>query len=421
MNHRFTTMGIIVVMASLLIVMACTDKRQHSKTTALTSALLLTQAQFIYPEGGGPQPGPARMEIVWQKGGAWTSMPLEDPDSNVFHKALDAAEIGSPGRILTIGANGAFLKLWRFEAGSWQADVLWHPVFGGKHDRLRDIEIGDVTGDGKKDIVIATHDQGVIAVLQGTGTTWTVTELHREPKTFVHEIEIGDLNGNGIAEIYATPSAPNKMDGTPQPGKIIAYEFIDGQFVETIVEEFPERHVKEILVASLSPGSNPVLIAALEAELKKGTDGEAEVVDPVQLKLYRSHDGGFAGEIIAEIDDRQCRFLNVADVDLDGRLDLVASGFKSGIWLLKQPDDAGPAEWPKTLIDRQSSGYEHATLVTDFTGDGKKELFVAADDQRVLTHYTWNGNDFTKTTLVPLMKNTITFNVTHAKLPDLSR
>ncbi len=46
---------------------------------------------------------------------------------------------------------------------------------------MRDIEIGDVTGDGKDDLVIATHDQGVVAVLQKKGDGWDVAEYSALP------------------------------------------------------------------------------------------------------------------------------------------------------------------------------------------------------------------------------------------------
>src|SRR5262249_57357482 len=91
---------------------------------------------------------------------------------------------------------------------------------GDKCDRLRDIEQGDVDGDGKPDLVIATHDQGVIAVVhpeQG----WRVEEVDRSPDTFVHEIEIGDVDGDGTAEFFATPSKPNKLEEEqPRAGRM---------------------------------------------------------------------------------------------------------------------------------------------------------------------------------------------------------
>ena len=52
-----------------------------------------------------------------------------------------------------------------FADGKWSAENLWTQSWGGKLNRLRDIEVGDVDGDGKDEWVIATHDAGVVAVV----------------------------------------------------------------------------------------------------------------------------------------------------------------------------------------------------------------------------------------------------------------
>ena len=85
-------------------------------------------------------------------------------------------------------------------------DKLWSQSWGGKFDRLRDIEIGDVDGDGKDEYVIATHDYGVVAVYNPAedGGEPEVIELSKKADTFVHEIEIGDIEGDGTLEFFAT-------------------------------------------------------------------------------------------------------------------------------------------------------------------------------------------------------------------------
>src|SRR5262245_5865475 len=173
-------------------------------------ALFVAQAQFVDQVGADGKktsvPGPAKLMIVRKADGGWTTTVLEDPDSNVFHKAVQ-----TPEGILTIGGNQALLRTWTFADGAWKVATHWNPKFGGKFDRLRDIEQGDVDGDGKPEWVIATHDQGVIAVVH-PDEGWRVEEVDRTPNTFVHEIEIGDVDGDKIAEFFATPSQPNKLD-----------------------------------------------------------------------------------------------------------------------------------------------------------------------------------------------------------------
>jgi hypothetical protein len=83
-----------------------------------------------------------------------------------------------------------------------------------------------------------------------------------------------------------------------------------------------------------------------------------------------------------------CRFLTAGDVDGDGRLEMVATARRSGLWLLRRPKDPA-TEWTLESIDRNSSGFEHAAILTDLDGDGTEELYVANDDKSELNQYVW--------------------------------
>ena len=154
--------------------------------------LIMVQAQFITGPDGRPKPGPARMTLYRTDGKQWFDEVIEDPDSNVFHK-------GIPWRdgILTIGAMKAMVKHWKRDGDTWKATTLWEKSWGGKFDRLRDVELGDVDGDGQEEMVIATHDMGVVAVGdENDDGTWTFQEFDHKADTFVHEVEIGDVDGD---------------------------------------------------------------------------------------------------------------------------------------------------------------------------------------------------------------------------------
>jgi hypothetical protein len=379
--------------------------------------ILLAQAQFIEttdPETGKTKstPGPARLEILREVGGEWTSEVIEDPESNVFHKAVifkDPENLDAPPGILTIGANAAALKLWRQTNGKWTAETLWSTTFGGKQNRLRDFEIGDVTGDEKPDFVIVTHDQGVVAVLSRGETGWQATEIDRKEKTFVHECELGDLDGDGALEIYATPSKPNKFDGTPQPGEIVVHRHTPEGFERGVVEEFPLRHGKEILVTQLD-GSGPVLLASVEAELAERADAPPDASKTL-IKRYRFENGEYVGDVVCTLPDHLCRFLNAGDVDGDGKPELIASTHKQGIWLARPRD----GEWPVELVDADSGGFEHATVMADLDGDGVQEIYVAADDQQEVRRYRWDGTKLERETLCPIDGHKITFGISAGK------
>ena len=131
---------------------------------SLPRGLMLALSQFaVSPEGKVlPQPGAAKLEILVRQGGAWKVSTLEDPESNVFHKAMVYAAPDGPA-ILTLGGTKAALKLWRKGAKGFESvATLWTKDFGGKFSRMRDAEIAAAFGAGRNGLAVATHDQGMV-------------------------------------------------------------------------------------------------------------------------------------------------------------------------------------------------------------------------------------------------------------------
>lgn len=360
----------------------------------LPHGLLLAYSQFpVGPDGRIlPTPGAALVEILTRRGGEWHVNRIEDESSNVFHKAMVYDPPGdAPPGILTIGAMGAAVKLWRLEGGSWRSQTLWQAQFGGRFDRMRDAEIADLYGDQRLAIAVATHDQGVVATVRPPeeGDAYRVSELDRTANTFIHEIEIGDLDGDGTLEVYATPSEPNDLDGGEQRGSVVRYvPSREGGAV--VVADLGNRHAKEIYVGDVDGDGTDELYVAVEA-LTEGRDPNVQIVEPVEIRRYDAATPPAQGAVIATIPDRMCRFLTTGDVDGDGRREMIAAGMSSGVWLLRPGRDAH-GEWAKERIDPDSAGFEHAALLADLDGNGTDELYVAADEQGELRRYVWvNG------------------------------
>jgi hypothetical protein len=363
---------------------------------ALPKGLLLALAPFeVSPEGKVlPKPTAARAEILVRQGGAWKATSFTDPESNVFHKAMVYAAPDGPA-ILTLGGTKAALKLWRKQGDAFATTAtLWTKDFGGKFSRMRDAEVADVLKDGKDALAVATHDQGVVAIVEpGAGATWSVTEIDAEKDTFVHEIEVGDLDGDGAVEVYATPSEPNKLDGTEQSGHVTRYVPAKKEG-RVVVADLGNRHAKEILVRDVDGDGRDELYVAVEAHTE-GKGAATKIVEPVEIRRYDAGSDPTAKTVIATLDDRLCRFLTAGDVDGDGKKEMVAAGFKSGLWLLRPGADP-KGSWKVEQIDRASSGFEHASILTDLDGDGVDELYVASDDQGEVRRYVFSGGKWSK-------------------------
>ncbi len=347
----------------------------------LSHSLVLAMAVLGENEDGSPKPLPARAGILTREGGEWRYRFFEDENSNVFHKVMP---YGTEG-LLTIGGSKAAVKLWRPDG---KAETLWEADFGGpgsKSSRMRDAEVGDIYGDGKLSIAVGTHDQGVVAVLRPEGSgKFSVEELDRTPETIVHEIELGDLNGDGVLEIYATPTAPNKVDGTEQPGRVVRYvPAADEGPVE--VADLGSRHAKEILVADVDGDGRDELYVSVEA-VSGGT---------VEIRRYDADTEASAENVVVRLDDKLCRFLTAGDVDGNGTKEIVAATHKRGLFLLRPG-----SPWRTDLIASDSSGFEHAAILADLDSDGRDELYVASDDQAEVRRYDWTAEGWKKEVLV---------------------
>ena len=256
----------LAMLAFAVTVAGCASAQSPPTNERPGYGLLLALSQFeVSPQGKVlPRPGAALLEILVPRGDGWDVIRLEDPDSNVFHKAMvyDSGGGASPG-ILTLGGSAAAVKLWRKGSSGLGAETLWTTEFGGKHNRMREAETLP-WADDRTALVVATHDQGVVALIHPGDDGWQVRELDRKKNTFVHEIEIGDLDGDGKPEIYATPSEPNKLDGSPQRGKVLRY-LPDGAGKPVVVADLGDRHAKEILVDDVDGDGRDELYVAVEA------------------------------------------------------------------------------------------------------------------------------------------------------------
>ncbi len=347
--------------------------------------LLLTQAWFEQSADGRPIPGPARLEI-WQQGEAgWSVTRIEDPDSNVFHEARFFAD-----GILTIGGTGAFLKHWTLADGAWTAQTWLHRDFGGQFSRYRELEIGDVDHDGRDEIILATHDAGVITIFHPD--TGEAVELPGQPDTFVHEIEIGDIDGDGRLEFFASTTHRAPADTS----EVTMFRRDGETWQRTVVEAQTGARVRELLVTDLDGDGIDELLSVRDAA------GE-----PVTIRRHTTDGAGWQSHALLTLDDQTARFLVAGDLDHDGDIDLAIGAMRSGLWWATRRE----GKWRPELIDADSGGFEHVVHPADLDGDGRLVLLVASDSERELKAYRYRDGVFQKTLIGRYDTSTISWSL----------
>jgi len=366
--------------------------------------LVMVQAQFLPTN----KPGPAKAVFYRKQGRIWTPETLEDPESNVWHKAVFWRD-----GLLTIGAEKALLKHWTRTDGVFRGQTLYEAEFGGKFDRFRDVEIGDVDADGAEEIVLATHDAGVVAVGDETDGAWSFQQFDKAPDTFVHEVEIGDVDGDGKQEFYVTPSERNRASGASQPGGVYRYDVQpDGTYARTPVVEYTATHAKEILVTDLDGDGTDELYVVKEG-VTVVSNSKTTLEEPVTIERYtRDEAGQWSMSPVAELPgESQCRFLVAGDVDHDGDEELVAAAKSTGLWRIEPDGEV-------SNIATDTGGFEHATHLADLDGDGKLEIYAASEQRgnRLLRRYVWDGEGFRAEVMAPIPDRHITWNLADGSL-----
>ncbi|QDU69510.1 FG-GAP repeat domain-containing protein [Engelhardtia mirabilis] len=321
--------------------------------------------------------------VQWQvRGDKEFTKNYEMAGGNVFHKALWWEPLyGEPG-ILTISANMPFLQIWRSEDGTWTPELLWTANVGGREQRFRDIEIGDLDGDGVDELAIVTHDRGGVYVLEQTPSGLEALRLHEtRERIFVHEVELGDVDGDGVPELFTTPSEPNRLDGEQPAGWIDMYRYVPerGQYVRSVIAHLPTSRAREILAFDYDQDGAVELYAAVESETSFGASAARS--EPVEVQSFvwdAAASAMVAGPSVA-IEGSMCRFLCGGDTDGDGSNELIASTNNGGIYRLTL--DGGQWIDERIVPPFATGGFEHATALLDFDGDGADDLFVANDNK----------------------------------------
>lgn len=275
------------------------------------------------------------------------------------------------------GDHGAVSVLLGNGDGSFQNAVIYDA--GGMS--TDSVAVADVNGDGKPDIVIANlcatsvcSNDGSVGVLLGNGDgTFRSVVTYDSGGSRSSSVAVADVNGDGKPDVVvANICLAGSECGAGTVAVLLGNG--DGTFKSPVTYQPGGYYPVSVAVADLNADGKPDLAVASNSFANNECDG-----GPVSV-LLGNGDGTFQTAVPYYASGCDTSSVTVADVNGDGKLDLVATttagfeGYGDGIVEVF----LGNGDGTFTLDSSNDSGglSSASGAVADVNGDGKPDLLV---------------------------------------------
>ena len=233
---------------------------------------------------------------------------------------------------------------------------------------------GDIDGDGDLDVVSASRDDDKIAWyehLDGNGT-FGPQQVINTASLRAQAVYVADLDSDGDLDILSA----SELDD-----KIAWYENLDGagMFSEQIVISVKANSAHDVLAADIDGDGDYDVVSASAADDK--------------IAWYRNLDGNgtFSDELILSTTADFAHAVSVADIDLDGDLDVLSASINDSKLAWYPNTDGAGSFGAERVISTNNSG---ATSIVAANLDGDGDLDIVASsmfDNRIAWYESFAG------------------------------
>lgn len=253
--------------------------------------------------------------------------------------------------------------------------TLSPPEVLGPPSRVRTLQLADMNGDGLLDIVVSTGEsgsepaQGLVLVFSNTPGGFVATEIARG--LYRNEIEVGDVNDDGLSDIVGLPYIGNQIEVLLQGSdgqfrKVLYDSGIDWPLYGLEIAEVTGDHREDVVVTVMSnwPTSELRLFpqgpaGTLGAPLRVPSLDIPEPIEAADLNgdhtedLVTAHGGHLTLGVYLRLPDGSLtseeRYdipyashytpggLAIGDVNSDDKPDVVIADYSDGLIVLRQP------------------------------------------------------------------------------------
>ena len=288
---------------------------------------------------------------------------------------------------------------------------------------------GDVNRDGNLDVVAAdsafyTPDASSITVYLGNGSHGFSKAVTFDAGTVANSLALGDLNGDGNLDVVTVTTTDDSVsvflgngDGTFRaPTRIAVFDFPTTVRVADVTGD----NILDIITGSGGTfGASTISILPGNGNGTFGARSDLANADSLQLLLTADVNGDNRQDLITASISASATttavtirlgngngtfgapntttvpFLTavlLADVNNDGRLDLITGDFASGTMSVGVRLGNGNGTFAATPISKTVASFPSSLVVADFTRDGNPDIVVSSSGSAQILTGSGDGN-----------------------------
>jgi hypothetical protein len=224
----------------------------------------------------------------------------------------------------------------------------------------RIVQVAELNGDGKPDLVVASYSSTGVMVFLGNGNGTFQAAQNLSVGSYSNSVRVADVNGDGKPDIISA-----NFDSQPgSSGVSVLLGNGDGTFQAPQTISLTATKTFSVAVADVNGDGKPDLVA--------GTfSGSYPIRTGGVVVLLGNGNGTFATGLNTNL-GIETFYDALADINGDGKLDLVTGNFLSGgVGVLLGRGDGTFAAPVNTVAPRPGN-----VRVADLNGDGRPDLLV---------------------------------------------
>ena len=326
-------------------------------------------------------------QVVWYKYPTWTKYMIDTVGTT--QSGSWVTDLVGDGYVDVIIGDSWYENPRRsggLATGAWQKRRSF--AGAGTHD----IRTGDLDGDGKMDVVMRGEGATTIHIFkQVSKDVWTRRDI--DPGYGTNGLALADLDQDGRLDIV------NGGRWMKNPGDII-----NGNWVTYTFGAWPSDAALE--VADMNADGRPDVVLA-PSEVVGNVSWFQNPGNPTASTHWAEH--------VIDTGINSSHNVAVGDIDLDGKMDVVASEFRGSGRLLVYHNDGGALSWTGQVL---GTTFLHNIVVGDYDNDGDVDIFGVGPfgvlPVEVWRNETRTGPSFP--TKVLIFDETLGF--THDSIPD---